>query len=140
MKSIRIFFFIQIKTSLNYLEVNSSCLCDALSVIFMFEFLEGSQSFPGQNGFIFGGTWVGVALINHACFHKISSNFPSRKYENPNKISLAQDPITYTEFEAKASLFFSKFFAWTYCICYQAMVSFIQNTVIRNITEIKLNL
>ena len=109
MKSIRIFFFIQIKTSLNYLEVNSSCLCDASSVIFMFEFLEESQSFPGQNGFICGGTWFGVALINHACFHKISSNFPSRKYVNPNKISLAPDPITYTEFEAKRVYSFQNF-------------------------------
>ena len=96
--------------------MNSSCLCDASSsVIFMFEFLEESQSFPGQNGFIFGGTWFGVALINHACFHKISSNFPSRKYENPNKISLAPDPITYTEFEAKRVYSFQNL-KWTYCM------------------------
>ena len=50
---------------------------------------------------IFGDTWVGAALIKHGCFHKISSSFPSRKHENSNKISLAPDPITYTEFKAK---------------------------------------
>ena len=74
----------------------------------MFEFLEGSQSFPGQNRFL-GVFGLGVALIKHASFHKISTNFPSRKHKNPNKISLAPDPITYMEFEAKRVYSFQNF-------------------------------
>ena len=74
----------------------------------MFEFLEGSQSFPGQNGFL-GVFGLGMALIKHASFHKISTNFPSRKNENPNKINPAPDPITYTEFEAKRVYYFQNF-------------------------------
>ena len=45
----------------NYLEVDCEVFCDASRVVFMFEFefLEGSQSFPEQNGFlgIFGLGW-----------------------------------------------------------------------------------
>ena len=84
-------------------------MCDASSVIYMLEFLDGKQSFPGQNGFLGYCTWVGVALIKHACFHKISSNFPSRKHKNPNKICPAPDPITFTEFEVKRVYSFQNF-------------------------------
>ena len=50
-----------------------------------------------------------VSLIKHACFHKISSNFPSPKHENSNKISPAPDPITYTKFEARRVYYFQNF-------------------------------